>query len=78
MGTFTFFTPPSKDPKTFAKQILREKKGWNEPVGETVFGLWEYFQVTGQTEIHHTHPSGGKRLFYLKCPLEAGIFSDNT
>jgi hypothetical protein len=28
---------------------LEEKIGWNEPLGKTVFGLWEYFQVTSRS-----------------------------
>jgi hypothetical protein len=62
--SFTFGPSLSKDPKISAKQISREKIGWHEPVGETMFGLWEYFQATSR--------SGVKKIRFL------AVLSDNT
>ncbi|HBD25156.1 MAG: hypothetical protein A2566_02020 [Candidatus Zambryskibacteria bacterium RIFOXYD1_FULL_40_13] len=52
---FTFFHLNLKTPRyPHAMRISREKKGWDEPVGQTVFCLWEYFQVTGQSDFKKT------------------------
>ena len=35
-----------------SQKTSEENVRWYEPVGETVFGPWEYFQVTNLSEIY--------------------------